>query len=79
MLREAEIGQKIKKQGVSTYQDALIFVNKLLYGRNQNTTIACVIKEKRGTCSTKHAFLAALADENEIPVKFMFGYYYMNK
>ena len=78
MLREAEIGQKIKKHGVLTYQDALIFVNKLPYGRNQSTTITCVIEEKRGTCSTKHAFLAALAEENELPVKLMFGYYLMN-
>jgi len=78
VLREAEIGQKIKKHGVLTYQDALIFVNKLPYGRNQSTTITCVIEEKRGTCSTKHAFLAALAEENELPVKLMFGYYHMN-
>ncbi|MCS5712916.1 hypothetical protein [Candidatus Berkiella aquae] len=78
-LGDTEIGQKIKRYGVTTYQGALDFVNQLPYGRNQSSTITCVLEEKRGTCSTKHAFLAALAQDNELPVKLMFGYYHMNK
>ncbi len=78
-LGDTEIGQKIERYGVSTYQEALDFVNQLPYGRNQSTTITCVLEEKRGTCSTKHAFLAALAQENELPFKLMFGYYHMNE
>ena len=38
-----------------------------------------MLEERRGTCSTKHAFLAALAQENEFPVRLMMGYYLMNK
>lgn len=79
MLRDSEFGRKIKRHDVSTYQDALVFVNKLPYGRNQSTTLTCVLEEKKGTCSTKHAFLAALAQENQFPVRLMFCFYFMNK
>lgn len=78
-LQDTQLGWKLKKHGIATYQDALVFVNQLPYGRNQSSTITCVLEEKRGTCSTKHAFLAALAQDNELPVKLMFGYYHMNK
>lgn len=78
-LRDAQIGQEIKRHGVSTYQDALVFVNKLPYGRNQSATLTCVLEELMGTCSTKHAFLAALAQENQLPVRLMFGFYHMDK
>jgi hypothetical protein len=34
--------------------------------------------ERRGTCSTKHALLARLAAEQEIPIALMLGIYQMN-
>jgi len=37
-----------------------------------------VLNERRGPCSTKHALLKALADEQGLPIRLMLGIYEMN-
>ncbi|MBO6880722.1 MAG: hypothetical protein JJ870_09205 [Winogradskyella sp.] len=50
------------------------------YNRNSNRTdLSLVWKEKKGTCSSKHAFLKHVADLNQIPnVELILGVYKMN-
>jgi hypothetical protein len=53
------------QKGIFNFRDACDFVAKLPYGRNSNrTNFSLVISEQKGTCSSKHALLAALAEEN---------------
>ena len=40
--------------------------------------ILAVLNERRGPCSTKHALLKALADEQGLPIRLMLGIYEMN-
>ena len=37
-----------------------------------------MLNERRGTCSTKHALLKALASEQGLPIRLMLGIYEMN-
>ena len=66
--------------GMNDFYQATQFVKFLPYKRNldKNNPLA-VIKEKIGTCSTKHALLKRLADENKIhELKLMQGIFKMN-
>lgn len=50
-----------------TWADSLDFIQKLPYGRNSNRfDPSLVILEMKGTCSSKHAALKMLAEENDI-------------
>lgn len=52
--------------GIHSFSEACEFVAKLPYGRNSNRLdVSLVFKEKKGNCSSKHALLAYLADENQ--------------
>jgi hypothetical protein len=54
-------------------------VRDLPYGRNAATSdILAVLNERKGTCSTKHALLKALASEQGLPIRLMLGIYEMN-
>lgn len=66
--------------GIKTWQDLVEYVQKLPYGRNKNRTeFALVLTEQKGTCSSKHAVLKKIADQNKIPaVKLILGIYKMN-
>ncbi|HVN29836.1 MAG TPA: hypothetical protein VMT64_15175 [Candidatus Binataceae bacterium] len=66
--------------GIEDYRDAARFVNQLPYGRNADRAdFRLVIPEHRGTCSTKHALLAALAIEQHLPVHLTLGIYEMSE
>ncbi|MBW4361731.1 hypothetical protein KZH69_14655 [Flavobacterium sp. NAS39] len=51
------------------------------YGRNANRDdLSLVLIENKGTCSSKHAFLKEVANQNKIPnVKLIIGIYKMNE
>ncbi|MCB0396374.1 MAG: hypothetical protein KDD36_06960 [Flavobacteriales bacterium] len=57
------------------------FVRQLPYGRNLNRSdLSLVLREKKGTCSSKHALLKRLADLNNVPdVQLILGIYKMNE
>lgn len=71
----------ITDQGINSWADLIAFVKSLPYGRNSNRTdFQLVITEKKGSCSSKHAFLKKVAELNNIPnIKLMLGIYKMNK
>jgi hypothetical protein len=56
-------------------------VGNLPYGRNKNKNdLSTVLNEMCGTCSTKHALLKQLCDENNFhDVKLFVGLFKMNK
>lgn len=64
-----------------TFGQAAANVRQLHYGRNADkNSILCVFTDNRGTCSTKHALLKRLADENQIDdCKLMVGMLKMHK
>jgi len=66
--------------GIRDFREAARWVHELPYGRNADRgDWRLVLRERRGTCSTKHALLAALAAEASVPVELTLGLYLMNE
>lgn len=66
--------------GLMDFHYALHYIWRLPYSRNSNRAeFNLVLKEKRGTCSTKHALLAQLAAEQEQQIFLTLGIYEMNE
>ena len=64
--------------GCTTYRGAARFLRELRYGRNSDRAdYRLVLEERVGTCSTKHALLAAVAREQDLPVDLTVGIYEM--
>ena len=67
-------------RGICDFQSAARYLHHLPYGRNTNRAdFRLVLDEGRGTCSTKHALLAELAREQQIPVALTLGIYAMHE
>ncbi|PTX55307.1 hypothetical protein C8P63_11914 [Melghirimyces profundicolus] len=74
-----EISRCFRKLGVPDFPSAIRYVHRLPYGRNTDRSdYRLVLTEKKGTCSTKHALLARLAEEQDRPVHLMVGIYRMD-
>ena len=69
------------EQGFTDFASVCHFVQQLPYGRNTNRSdFTSIIQENKGTCSTKHAFLKALALENNAQrIKLCLGIYKMKE
>ena len=74
------ITRKFNLKGITSWSEALSYIQHLPYGRNSDRTDpTLVLKEGRGTCSSKHALLKLLAERNGIPgVQLFLGMYKMN-
>jgi len=74
------ISKNFLLHNIYTFSQAANFIRKLNYGRNENkTNLATVFDDKCGTCSTKHALLKLLSEENNITdLKLMIGIFKMN-
>jgi hypothetical protein len=70
----------IKDKGINNWSELIEFTRRLPYGRNLNREdFSLVIKENKGTCSSKHSFLKKIADLNQFEnVKLILGMYRMN-
>jgi hypothetical protein len=67
-------------RGICDFQSAARYLHHLPYGRNTNRAdFRLVFDEGRGTCSTKHALLAELACEQQVPVALTLGIYAMHE
>lgn len=66
-------------EGIYDFLAACDFVHHLAYGRNSDKNdIFIVLKERKGSCSSKHALLKRLAEENGHPeVKLMLCIFFM--
>ena len=73
------LGGRFAALGIRDYRAAARHVRSLPYGRNSDRSDwRLVLNEGRGTCSTKHALLAALAHENGRRVALVLGVYEMD-
>lgn len=70
----------IKDKGIKNWSELIDFTRNLPYGRNLNREdFSLVMKENKGTCSSKHSFLKKVADQNNFDdVKLILGMYRMN-
>lgn len=70
----------IVESGVVSWEDLIRCVKTFHYGRNTNRTdLSLVWNERKGSCSSKHAFLKMMADLNQISgVELMLCIYKMN-
>ncbi|MDN3563133.1 hypothetical protein ACFQY5_40150 [Paeniroseomonas aquatica] len=74
-----EISQLVQLRGFRTFAATVRHIQGLPYGRTSKMDYRLVLTEGRGTCSSKHALLAALAQENELAVKLTLGVYEMTE
>lgn len=66
--------------GIRTFHDACEYVHNLPYGYNSNRDdLMILFKERQGTCITKHAVIASLASEMDLPVYKHIGIYAMTE
>lgn len=62
---KGKISEAFLKNGILTFRQATKFIQNLPYGRNPNKNdLTTLFTDNCGTCSTKHAILKQLADEN---------------
>ena len=66
--------------GITSLQEACRYVHELPYGYNLNSdNLMILLKEKKGTCTTKHAVIGTLAQELSLPVHKNVGIYAMTE
>ena len=71
-----DISKKFLELGIKSFKEAIDFVHKSEYGYNSNADDKMIFfKEKMGTCTTKHATIAGLAEELNIPLYKHVGIY----
>lgn len=62
-----ELSKKFIALGINTFRDACDYVHNIDYGYNSNYEDRMIFfKEKKGSCTSKHAVIAGLAEELEI-------------
>ena len=75
-----EISREFLAKGLTDMASAVAYIRRLPYGRNTDRgDFRRVLREGKGTCSTKHALLARLAQEQGIPLELTLGIYEMNE
>ncbi len=69
------------KQGIDSWEALLDYIRQIPYGRNESRTdFSLVLKNKKGTCSTKHGLLRSIAAENNlVDVQLILGMYAMTE
>lgn len=77
---KGKISQEFLKRNIETFHKATEYIQNLPYGRNSNKDkLETIFEDIKGTCSTKHAVLKKLANENEfINIKLILGIFKMN-
>jgi hypothetical protein len=71
-----EISKEFLELGVHSFKDACYHVKKIEYGYNSDYDDKMILfEEMKGTCTTKHAVIAGLAEELNIPLFKYVGIY----
>lgn len=72
--------QLVRSKNINNWSDLIELIKNLPYGRNHNRDdFSLVLKEEKGTCSSKHSFLKKIAELNEFQnIKLVLGIYRMN-
>ena len=80
ITHSGEISSWFLQMGCTTFQEACLYIQQLPYKRNSKPDYFCVMQEKKGVCSTKHALLKQLCNEQHQPeIKLIVGIYEMNE
>jgi len=70
------ISQSFLNLGIKSFKEACEYVHNAEYGYNSDYDDKMIFfKEYKGTCTTKHAIIAGLAEELEIPLYKHVGVY----
>ncbi|MBA5793786.1 hypothetical protein H1R17_12120 [Flavobacterium sp. xlx-214] len=77
---KGEISLEFLKRNMLTFHQAITYIQKLPYGRNADKdNLSTVFIDNKGTCSTKHALLKQVADENNFnEMQLILGIFRMN-
>ncbi len=71
-----EMSKNFLDLGFKSFKQACEYVHKIEYGYNSNYEDKLIFfKEKKGTCASKHAVIAGLAEELNIPLYKYVGIY----
>ena len=74
------ISAKFLSLEISSFIGACRYVHELPYGYNSDRDdLMILFKEKKGTCTTKHAVIATLAEELSLPIVKTIGIYAMTE
>ncbi len=66
--------------GIKTFIQACNYVHQMPYGYNSDRDdLMILFKEKKGTCTTKHAVIGTLALELDLPITKTIGIYAMTE
>jgi hypothetical protein len=80
LIREGAITAAFLKRRLANFRSAGRFVCSLPYARNSTPNHPMVVLiEGRGTCSTKHALLRTLANEQGLDMALVLGIYEMSE
>ena len=74
------LSRQVIQAEIFNLESLLHFTQQLPYGRNKNRTdLSLVLRERKGTCSSKHAFVKKIAEENSWNnIQLFIGIYKMN-
>lgn len=76
ILERGEVSKQFLSKNVRTFRRAIEYVYKLQYAPpSEPFNFHLVLKEERGTCSTRHALLVALAKELGLPINLGLAIY----
>ena len=71
-----EISRKFLNLGIKSFRQACEYIHNIEYGYNTDYEDRMILfKENKGTCTTKHAIIAGLAEELGIPLYKHVGVY----
>ncbi|MEJ2638635.1 MAG: hypothetical protein P8010_03585 [Desulfosarcinaceae bacterium] len=74
------VSAEFRRRGITTFQAACAYVHRLPYGYNSDRDDPMILfKEGKGSCTTKHAVIATLAEELGLPVVKTIGIYAMTE
>ncbi len=74
------ITNEFSKLGIEGFFDACRYVHELPYGYNSDRDdLLILFKEGKGSCTTKHAVIATLAEELSLPILKNIGIYAMTE
>ena len=71
-----KMSKKFLELGIKSFRKACEYIHVIEYGYNTNYSDEMILfKENKGTCTTKHAVIATLAEELNIPLFKYVGVY----
>lgn len=69
LYHAGEISKKILELGIKSFKKACEYIHNIEYGYNSNYDDKMILfKENKGSCTSKHAIIAGLAEELNIPL-----------